>query len=180
MSMPLTLTEKKEHLEEIKAKIDENDLILFTDPIGLDVAMVTDLRNKLREQGVGLKIYKNTLIGRAIEESGQESLKPLKDHLTGPTAIAFTNEDPIVATKVIVDFARANNNLTLKAGTCEGEFWDVNKMEEYSKLGSKSAIYAKLVGALYGPISKLIYVLGGPGSELVGTLKSIVEKDEKK
>lgn len=180
MSMPLTLTKKKQHLEEIKAKIEENDILLFVDPIGLNVARVTDLRNKLREKGVGLKIYKNTLIGKAIEESGQESLTKLKDHLEGPTAIVFTSEDPIIATKVIIDFAKENKELTLKAASCEGDFWDVKKMEEYSSLGSKSAIYGKLVGALYGPISKLIFVLGAPGSELVGTLKSIAEKDEKK
>lgn len=178
--MPLTLTEKKKHLDEIKQKIEEHDLILFVDPIGLDVATVTDLRNKLREKGVGLKIFKNTLISRAIDESGIESLQPLKDHLTGPTAVAFSSEDPIVATKELVDFAKDNEILALKAGKCEGEYWDVAKMQEYSKLGSKNAIYGKLVSALYGPISKLVFVLGGPGSELVGTLKAVAEKGENK
>ena len=177
--MALSLEIKKEHVSEIAEKLKSSQWILMVDPIGLNVAGIMDLRNKLRENNVGMKVYKNTLIARAIDECGDENLKPLKDFLTGPTALSYTTDDPIVATRVLVDFAKDNDSLTLKAASCEGDYWDEVKIAEMSKLGSKKAIYGGLISTMLAPINKLVFVLTGPGRDLVGTLDAIADKDEK-
>jgi len=175
--VPLTLARKQELVTEITAKLKESDLCLFADPIGLTVAQVNELRTKLNDSEIEYKIYKNTLIKRAIEEHGDENLKPLLDHLTGPTGLAISPSDPIVAAKVFVDFMEDNEKLTLKAAVFQGEYWDEKKIKDMSKLGSMASIYGQLVSAMKAPAFKLVHALNSPMQSLVLTLKAIAQKE---
>jgi large subunit ribosomal protein L10 len=176
--MPVPLSKKKELVEELTKQFDENPWCLLASASGMTVAQVSDLRKKLREKGVFFKVYKNTLIKRVIEErkdSGE--LVKLTGHLKGPTAIAFTKEDPIVSAKVFVDYIQTNDKLALKAAVYEKSYWSEADIKRLSKLGTKSAIYGGLVCQLKAPLFKLIYVLKSPGNKLVGTLKAAAEKN---
>ena len=177
--MPLTVTRKKELVTEITEKLKESELCLLADPIGMTVAQVDELRTKLRESNIDYKIYKNTLISRALDETGDEKLQALKDSLIGPTGVAVTPDDPIVAAKVFVDFQKDNDKLTLKAAVYQGEFWDAAKIKSMSELGSMASIYGQLVSAMQAPAFKLTHALRSPAQNLVLTLKAIAEKGNK-
>jgi len=175
--MPVPLSKKKELVEELRKKFDENDWCILASASGMTVAEVSDLRNKLRASGVSFKVYKNTLLKRVISErENSGELIKLVDHLKGPTAIAFSKEDPIVSTKLFVDYSQTNEKLSLKAAVCEKAYWSEEDVKRMAKLGSKAAIYGMLISQLKAPLYKLIYVLKSPGDKLVGTLKAVSEK----
>ena len=80
--------------------------VVVVDYRGLNVAQVTELRKQLREAGVEFKVYKNSLTRRATEIAGVDGIN---EYLTGPNAIAFSNEDVIAPAKIINDFAKKND-----------------------------------------------------------------------
>jgi large subunit ribosomal protein L10 len=177
--MPLTLERKSKVVEEISKQFEEHPYCLVANPVGMTVKEVSDLRNRLREKGVTLKVYKNRLIRRAIEGRGEAGdLVKLFGHLKGPSALAFTKGDPIVATKVFADFAAENEKLELKAAVYQMKYWDNAQIKDLAKLGSMAAVYGRLISAMKAPMYKLVYVLNAPGSKLVGTLKALAEKGE--
>lgn len=178
--MPLTLERKQQIVEEISKQFEENAYCMVANPIGMTVKEVSDLRNRLREKGVSLRVYKNRLIRRAIEDRENSSeLVKLFDHLKGPTALAFAKGDPIAATKAFTDFAEENGKLQIKAVVYQAKYWDNRQIREYAKLGSMAAIYGNLIHALKAPLYKLVYVLNAPGTKMVGTLKALAEKGDK-
>ncbi|HOX28454.1 MAG TPA: 50S ribosomal protein L10, partial [bacterium] len=134
-------------------------------------------RKKLRENGISFKVYKNKLIKRVVENRADAGeMMKLLDHLKGPTGVAFSQSDPIVATKLFADYASENEKFSLKAACYEKSYWDASTMKQMSQLGSKSAIYGRLISTMKAPLFKLVYVLQSPSSKLVGTLKAVSEK----
>ncbi len=104
---------KKVVVDEITSKFKDSMSTVIVDYRGLSVSEVTELRKQLREAGVEFKVYKNTLTRRAVE---QVELTGLNDFLTGPNAIAFSNEDVIAPAKIINEFAKSHEALEIKAG----------------------------------------------------------------
>jgi large subunit ribosomal protein L10 len=100
-------SEKVDKVEELTAAMSNAKAIYLADFTGLDVAKVTGLRNKLREAEVGYQVVKNRLAKRAAAEAG---ISGLDEHLIGPTAIAFTNEDPIAPAKICPSCRRAKSS----------------------------------------------------------------------
>lgn len=92
------LEEKKRIVEEVTEKLKNSASTIITDYRGLSVAEVTELRKQLREAGVEFKVLKNTLVRRA---TAQAEMTELDEHLVGPTAVAFSAEDPVAAAKVL-------------------------------------------------------------------------------
>ena len=109
-------TEKEQLVSELRAKIDGATALYFTDFTGLNVKRMTDLRRRLRKAGVEYVVIKNTLALRAVNESGLAG-----GTLKGPTGVAVS-KDAAAAAKVLVDFARENEQRpALKGGLVEGE-----------------------------------------------------------
>ena len=105
-------SEKVDKVEELTAAMSNAKAIYLADFTGLDVAKVTGLRNKLREAEVGYQVVKNRLAKRAAAEAG---IAGLDEHLIGPTAIAYTNEDPIAPAKILQDFADEDDDARSRA-----------------------------------------------------------------
>ena len=99
---------------------------------GITVADDTALRAELRKAGVEYTVIKNTLISKACDIVGFEGLK---DVLSGMTAIATSNDDAVAAARIINEFAKKNENYTIKAGFVEGELLDVAGVEELAAQG---------------------------------------------
>src|SRR5699024_7504559 len=99
--MSKVLEAKQAVVTEIADKLKSAATVVVVDYRGLNVSQVTELRKNLREQGVEFKVYKNTMSRRAAEEAGFEGIN---EHLTGPNAIAFSNEDVIAPAKVLHEF----------------------------------------------------------------------------
>ena len=108
-------------VEEIKANLEGAKSIVLVDYLGLTVEQDTNLRRALRKEEITYKVYKNTLIKRAIEGTEFESLS--KD-LEGPTAIVVSKNDATAPARVIAEFAKTADKLNLKSGVVEGTYYD--------------------------------------------------------
>ena len=111
------LEQKSLVVDEIKGKFENAKSVVVFDPRGLNVAEVTELRRALRESGSDYKVYKNTLVKRAVNSLDIK----LDEFLEGPSAISFSS-DELAPVKVISEFAKKHTNLELKAGIVEGRF----------------------------------------------------------
>lgn len=164
--------EKIKAVEEIKDRFSRAKAAVLTDYRGLNVADITELRRKLREQGIEFKVLKNTLIRIAIKDFDYS----LDEFLEGPTAVAFSYEDPIAPAKVLANFARTHKQLEIKAGVVEGKVATTDVIAELAKMPPKEELLAKAVGSIQSPLYGIVNVLQGPIRNLVYTLQALQEK----
>ena len=147
---------KQPIVDEISETIKGAQSLVVVDYRGLTVAEDTQLRKKLREAGVSYKVYKNTLVNRAI--AGTE-FQSLKDVLEGPNAFAVSADDATAPARVPAEFAKTAPNLEIKAGVVEGTFYDADGMKAISSIPSREVLLSKLLGSLQSPITNLARVL---------------------
>lgn len=143
-------------VDEIKATIDGAASVVLVDYLGLTVEQDTKLRKNLRTEEITYKVYKNTLIKRAIEGTEFESLS--KD-LEGPTAIVVSKKDATAPARVIADFAKTASKLELKSGVVEGTYYDANGIQAISQIPSREVLLSRLLGSLQSPIANLARVI---------------------
>ena len=146
---------KQPIVDEISETIKGAQSLVVVDYRGLTVAEDTQLRKKLREAGVSYKVYKNTLVNRAIAGTEFESLKEV---LEGPNAFAVSADDATAPARVLAEFAKTAPNLEIKAGVVEGTFYDADGMKAISSIPSREVRLSKLLGSLQSPSTKLARV----------------------
>lgn len=168
-------SEKIDKVEELTAAMSNAKAIYLADFTGLDVAKVTGLRNKLREAEVGYQVVKNRLAKRAAAEAG---ISGMDEHLIGPTAIAFTNEDPIAPAKILQDFADEDDTFSIKTGFMDGRVLSPGEIKALSKLPSREELLGKVLGSVQSPMYGLAGVLNGLLRNLVGVVAAIEEKQK--
>ena len=117
---------KQPIVDEISGVINGAQSVVVVDYLGLTVAEDTQLRKQLREAGVTYKVYKNTLVNRAIQGTEFEGLK---DVLEGPSAFAVSTEDATAPARILAKFAKTAPALEIKAGVVEGTFYDAEGMK---------------------------------------------------
>lgn len=150
------LEQKKAVVAELIEKIKAAQAGILVDYRGLTVEEDTKLRAKLREAGVEYKVVKNTLTRFAIKELGYDELD---EQLNGPTSLAISTEDPVAPAKVISDFAKDNENLTIKAGFLDGKVISLDEIKTLASTPSREVLIAKIMGSLNSPISALARTL---------------------
>ncbi|WP_418791410.1 50S ribosomal protein L10 [Phosphitispora sp. TUW77] len=169
----LNLDAKKQVVEEIKDRLQRTQGAVITDYRGLNVAEVTELRTKLREAGIEYKVLKNTLIQIAANDIGLEGLEPV---LEGPTAIAFSFEDPVSPAKIISEFSKQHKALEIKAGILENRVLDANSVKALADLPSREVLLAKLLGSMQSPMYGFAGALQGLLRNLVYVLDAVREQ----
>ncbi|QQZ09538.1 50S ribosomal protein L10 [Heyndrickxia vini] len=150
--MSSAVDQKKLIVDEIADKLKSSVSTVIVDYRGLNVAQVTELRKQLRDAGIEFKVYKNTLTRRAVEVAG---LTGLEDSLTGPNAIAFSNEDVVAPAKILNEFAKKNEALEIKAGVIEGNTASVEEIKALADLPSREGLLSMLLSVLQAPIRNL-------------------------
>lgn len=143
------LKQKQEMVAEVTDKFRQSACTVVADYRGLNVAQVTELRKSLREAGVEFKVIKNTLLRRATAEA---ELTDLDEHLVGPTAIAFSEEDAIAPAKILSQFAKKNEQLEIKAGVVEGKVVSVDEIKALAELPSREGLLSMLLSVLQAPV----------------------------
>ena len=164
---------KKEKIAELKAILAEAKGLYLADFTGIDVEAVNELRNKLRDAEVHYHVIKNRLAIRAAEEAG---IAGLKEHFTGPTAIAYSNEDPIAPAKILQDFADDGGKMLIKSGYMDGKILPADEVQVIAKLPSRDELLGKVVGSVQSPLYGFIAVLSGVLRGLVGVLSAVEEQ----
>ena len=147
---------KQPIVQEISETIKDAQSVVVVDYRGLTVAEDTQLRKQLREAGVVYKVYKNTLVSRAVEGTEFESLR---DVLEGPSAFAVSADDATAPARVLAEFAKKAPALEIKAGVVEGTYYDANGMKTIASVPSRDVLLSKLLGSLQSPITNLEHVL---------------------
>ncbi|MBN3552904.1 50S ribosomal protein L10 [Fictibacillus nanhaiensis] len=147
--MSSILETKKQLVSTISEKIKNSQSTILVDYRGLTVSEVTELRKSLRDAGIEFKVYKNSMVVRAAEEN---DLKELAEHLTGPTAIAFSNEDVVAPAKILNDFAKKHEALEIKAGVIEGRIASLEEVKALAELPSRDGLLSMVLSVLQAPI----------------------------
>ncbi|HKM29573.1 MAG TPA: 50S ribosomal protein L10 [Bacilli bacterium] len=157
-----TLQIKINQVQETLEKFQGAQAAVLVDPIGLTVAEVSDLRNRLYKEGIEMRVIKNNILRRAATEAGYQGIQ---EHFMGPSAVAFS-QDASMASKIIYDFAKKNAKLKVKGGIVDGQFMDATDLKVFAGLPNKQ-----------GMLSMLLSVLQAPVRNLACTIKAVAEKE---
>jgi large subunit ribosomal protein L10 len=164
---------KVETVEKLRERLSEAKGTFFADFQGMDVAAASRLRARCREAGVQFQVVKNTLARRALDESLRASLDSI---LTGPTAVATSRDDEIIAAKVISDFCGEFERPVLKAGIVEGRIVSRAQVNVLAKLPSREVLLGRFAAGLMSPVQKLHSALSSPLLKLATALKQVAEQ----
>lgn len=147
---------KQPVIDEIKERLSKAEGVALVNSRGLTVTEDTQVRKALREAGVDIKVYKNTLINFAIKGTQYEPLAP---HLNGPTAVVFSYEDSTSGARTIDKFLDDMKALEYKGGVIDGTYYDAEGLTAIGKIPSKEVLYSKLLGSLKSPMSSFARVV---------------------
>ena len=154
MASEKILESKKEIVNQITDRIKGSCAGVFVDYSGINVADDTQLRRELRAAGVEYTVVKNTLTSKACDMIGFEGLK---DQLTGMTALATCESDPIAPAKILNAYAKDHENFVLKAGFVDGELLDAAGVKELADTPSKEVLIGRLMGSLQSGLYGFAY-----------------------
>lgn len=147
--MGLNLDDKKAVVAEVSAQVANAQTIALAEYRGIEVVHLTQLRKKARESGVYLRVLKNTLVRRAVQDT---PFAALADQMVGPL-IYSVSADPVAAAKILNDFAKTNDKLQLKAGCYAGKVLDKAGVQALATIPSREELLAKLLGVMQAPVS---------------------------
>lgn len=168
------LLEKQQVVADLVEKLQKSVAGVLVDYKGINVAEDTLLRKSLREAGVDYSVIKNSLLKLAFEQVGYSDLTTV---LSGTTALAVSESDPVAAAKILSKFAEGKkDSFNLKAGFVEGDVLDVAGVDRLAKLPSREELVAKTLGSLNAPITGFVNVLNGNIRGLVVALNAIAEQ----
>ncbi len=148
-------TQKSESLELAKSILLNNQMSILIEYKGLTSGEMTELRMLLKDNGANIKIFRNNLVVKAIEN---DKFAFLKDSLKDQVAISYCN-DPLTLSSILVKYAKANEKVKIKIGSLDGEVIELDKIVALSKLGSVNDVRARFISVLSAPASKLVRVL---------------------
>ena len=169
-------SEKQQLIDELHKELEKAPNAVLLDFKGLSVPAATEFRKKMRASGSRYRVVKNSLALRAAKGT---ALEKLEAKLEGTTGIAYTGDDPVALAKVLVDFAKDNPALTVKAGIVAGtQMLDANGVKALSTLPGLPELRAKLLGLLQAPATQLVRLLGTPATQTVRVLKAHQDKLE--
>jgi large subunit ribosomal protein L10 len=160
--------EKAELIETLQTTLNSSTTVVVAHQVGMTVAESSDLRSKMREAGAGFKVTKNRIAKLALNDTPHTALESL---FTGPTAIG-TSADPVAAAKVLVEYAKGNDKLTIVGGSMDGKSLDKAAVEALAKLPSLEELRGKLVGILQAPAAKIARVAQAPAGKVARVIKA--------
>ena len=164
-------TEKKAQLvKEITEKLSRSSITVATDYTGLSANEMTDLRKRLRDQGIEYRVVKNTLVWLAADEAGKPDAKSV---VQGPTALAFGYGEATEVAKVLDEYIRSTRSeLKIRGAEMDGRALSPSDVNSLVDMPPKDVLVAELLGYLQGPIANLVGVLNSPLQGLAGALNS--------
>ena len=164
--------EKVAVVDEVRERFDGANAALLTEYRGLNVASISQLRRALRDAGGEMKVYKNTLVRFAARDLGLE----IEDLLTGPTAIAFVDGDPVNVAKALRDFARTNPALVVKGGLLGDKTLSAAESQALADVEPREVLLAKLAGAMAAPMVQFAGLLQALPRNFAYGLQALIDQ----
>ena len=150
------IAKKAAIVDEVSEKFTAAASVVVVDYRGLTVDEVTRLRKQLRDAGVEIKVIKNSILSRAAKAAGLEGLDEV---FTGPTAVAFSNEDVVAPAKIIDEFAQEAKALEIKGGVIEGKVSSLEEIIALAKLPNREGLLSMLLSVLQAPVRNVAYAV---------------------
>lgn len=172
--MALSLEQKKAVVSEVSEVAANAYSAIAAEYLGLSVGDMTALRAKARESSVYVRVVKNTLAKRAIEGTEFECMS---EALVGPLVLAFSQEDPGAAARVIQDFAKQNDKLVVKVVSVGGKLLAPGDIKRLADMPTKEQAISMLMAVMKAPVEKFVRTLAEPHAKLVRTVAAV--RDQK-
>jgi large subunit ribosomal protein L10 len=167
------MAHKVEVVDEVKTRMSTATASIVSEYRGLTVAELADLRHALAAVGGDYKIFKNTLVRRAINGGDYQ---PLEEYLSGPSALTFVQGDISAVAKALRDFSRANPHLVIKGGLADGSLLSPTDLAALADLPPREVLLARLAGALAAPMTQLAGLLKALPQNLAYGMSALIEQ----
>ncbi len=165
-------TEKEQAIEDLNKIFSGHPGVFLFGFSGINVPEITELRRQITGSGSTYRVIKNRL---AIRAAQQTALEALTEHFQGPTAVAYTEADPVGLAKVVRDFAKNHPGLEFKAGVLESRILSAQQVEQLAEMPSHEELIAKLLYLLKAPLTQLAGALQSPLRNLGSVLSQLAE-----
>jgi large subunit ribosomal protein L10 len=159
--VPLNVEDKKAIVADVGAQLAAAQTVVLAEYRGIPVEQLTKLRASARDQGVYLRVLKNTLARRATQGT---QFEPLADSMVGPLIYGIS-ADPIASAKVLQNFAKTQDQLIIKAGLYNGKLLDVAGVKALATIPSRDELLSQLLGVMLAPVSAMARVLGAVAAQ---------------
>ena len=172
--MAIRLEDKKQIVSEVNQAAASALSAVLADYRGVDVADMTALRKTARDNKVYLRVVRNTLLKRAVKDTNFECIQ---DVLVGPTILAFSQEDPGAAARVLQDFAKGHGEFEIKALSIGGKLMGANQIDVLAKLPTLDQARSILMSVMLAPITKLARTINEVPSKVTRAVAAV--RDQK-
>jgi len=167
------MAHKVEVVDEVKTRMSASMASIVSEYRGLTVAELADLRHALAAVGGDYKIFKNTLVRRAID--GGE-YQPLEEYLSGPSALTFVQGDISAVAKALRDFSRTNPHLVIKGGLADGSLLSSSDLAALAELPPREVLLARLAGAIAAPMTQMAGLLKALPQNMAYGISALIEQ----
>jgi large subunit ribosomal protein L10 len=150
------LAQKQQIVADLAEQIKNSTAGVVVNYQGITVDKDTAMRKALREAGVKYVVMKNTMTGRACDMVGYGEMN---QYLTGMTAIAISDNDPVIAAKILKQYAEKIESFSILAGYVDGAVIDANTVNALADIPNKETLVAKLLGSIQSPLYKFAYAI---------------------
>lgn len=165
--MSMNIEQKKAIVDEVAEIADASPAAIAAEYIGLNVAEMTELRQSARDAGIYLKVVRNTLARRALEGTKFDCMRA---QLIGPLLLAFSNDEPGSAAKVIRDFSKTNDKLVVKLIALDGNLFEAADLDRVANIPTLEQARSMFLGLLQAPMGKFVRILAEPEAKFTRVL----------
>ena len=171
----LSLADKKAIVADVAQHASGAHSAIAAEYSGLTVEQMTRLRNSAREAGVYVRVVKNTLARRAV--AGTE-FACMHDGLSGPLVLAFSNDEPTSAARVMTDFAKQHDKLVIRIVALRGKLLTPEDAKRLAQMPTRDQALSQLMATMKAPVEQLARTLAEPLNKLARTLAAVREQKE--
>ena len=172
--MAIRLEDKQQIVSEVNQAASSALSAVLADYRGVSVEDMTALRKNARENNVYLRVVRNTLLKRAVADTEFECIREV---LVGPTILAFSQEDPGAAARVLKDFSEENDDFEIKALSVGGQLMDASQIDVLAKLPTLDQARSMLMSVMLAPVTKLARTMNEVPSKVTRAVAAV--RDQK-
>lgn len=167
--------EKVAEVAELSGKFAKAKIAIVADYQGLTVPVLQELRHNLRRNDAEFRVAKNTLLIRAVEDTG---FKGLQEHFVGTTAVTVSYGDPVSPAKILSDFSKDHPELKIRSALLDGRILTADDVTALSKLPGKEVLLGQMLSVMNAVPTGLVQVLSGVPRTFLYALQAIKEQKE--
>jgi large subunit ribosomal protein L10 len=168
----LTKEQKREQSEQLRETFSGINTLFLLENHGLSVNDVNELRSKVRRSNGTYKVVKNSVVRLAIDGTDKADLA---EHLVGPKALAWTQDDPVALAKALKEFAKDHPQLTWHSAWLEGQILESSDAQKIADMPSREELIVRLLFMLQSPIRRLATALNAPLQNLASVLGQVAD-----